>query len=102
MLRWRSVAIVVIASLLIVPAAVRAAQAIDPGSHAPAPSSFSKSIDVPDVVVIAPDLACTPVDVDALRHPIARSVVVFDDRVPLSPDLIDVDLLRGPPILPIV
>jgi hypothetical protein len=102
MSRVRVLAIVLIASLFIVPAAVRAAQTIDPGRHASATDSFSKSVDVPDLVVIAPDLACTPVDIDALLHPIARSVVVFDDRLPLSPDLIDGDLLRGPPLLPSV
>ena len=98
--RWQ--AIVLVASLLIVPAAARATQALDPGRHASTTSSFAKSDDVPAPVVIVRDVSCTSIDIDALLHPIARSVVVFDHRLPTSPDPLDFDFLRGPPSLPIV
>ena len=97
--RWQ--AIVVIASLLIVPAAARVAQTLDPGRRATT-TSFSKSDDVPEPVVIARDSSCTSIDIDALLHPIARSVAAFDHRLPTSPDPLDSDSLRGPPSLPIV
>jgi len=92
--RWQ--AILLVASLLIVPAAARAAQALDPGRHATT-TSFSKSDDVPEPVVIARDSSCTSIDIDALLHPIARSVAAFDYRLPTSPDALDFDFLRGPP-----
>ena len=97
MSRVRCLANVLIASLFIVPAAARVAQALDPGRHASATSSFSKSADVPDPVVIVRDVSCTAIDIDALLHPIARSVVVFGDRLPALPDPLDFDFLRGPP-----
>ena len=93
--RWQ--AILLVASLLIVPAAARAAQALDPGRHATT-TSFSKSDDVPEPIVIARDSSCTSIDIDALLHPIARSVAAFDHRLPTSPDAFDFDFLRGPPL----
>jgi hypothetical protein len=97
MSRVRWLAIVLIASLLVVPAAARAAQTLDPGRRASTTSNFSKCDDVPAPVVIVRDSSCTSIDIDALLHPIARSVVAFDHRLPTSPDPLGFDFLRGPP-----
>ncbi len=84
-----------IVSLLLVPALARAQQTLDPG-HIPT-ASFSKSVDVPpDTVSVAPDLAVTLIDIDAVLHPLAP-VVSSNDRLPDAPDLLDTDSLRGPP-----
>ena len=81
--------------MLLVPALARAQQVLDPG-HRPA-ASFSKSVDVPpDTVSVAPDLAVTLIDIDAVFHP-AAPVIVNDDRLSDAPDLLDGDTLRGPP-----
>jgi len=80
-----------------VPALARAQQALDPGRTPTA--SFSKSVDVPpDTVSVAPDLAVTLIDIDAVFHS-AEPLVAIDDRVPDAPDLLDGDSLRGPPIV---
>jgi hypothetical protein len=86
----------VIVSLLLVPALVRAQQSLDPVRST---TSFSRSVDVPpDTVSVAPDLSVTLLDIEAVFHP-ADPVVVSDDRVPDAPDLLDSDSLRGPPTI---
>jgi hypothetical protein len=96
----RTVVSAVIIALLLVPALVRAQQAIDTGRTATATSSFSRSANVPpDHVSVAPDLAVTLLDVEAVLHPVRGFVVSPEQTLPDSPDLLDTDTLRGPPVL---
>lgn len=96
----RCLAATLIVSLLLVPALARAQQTLDPGYGATTTSSFSKSVDVPpDQVSVAPDRSVTPLDVQALLHPVRGIVVTSEDTLPPSPELLDSDTLRGPPLV---
>jgi len=87
-----------IVALLLVPALARAQQALDIGRTASATSSFSRSGNVPpDHVSVAPDLAVTLIDIEAVLHPVQPPALSMTETLPDSPDLIESDTLRGPP-----
>jgi uncharacterized protein YggE len=100
MFRVRSLAALLIVSVLVVPALARAGQALDLGRRPSVTSSFSRSVDVPpDLVSVTPDVAVTLIDVEAVLHPVRGFVVSPEQTLPDTRDLLDTDTLRGPPSL---
>jgi hypothetical protein len=95
----RTVLATLVVALLVVPALARAQQTLDPGRGATTTSSFSKSVDVPpDYVSVAPDLSVTLLDIEAVLHPVHGSIVCLEQTLPVAPDFLDSDPLRGPPL----
>lgn len=97
----RTLALTLVAALMVVPAVGRAVQHIDP-PNAKRLSAPYRSVDVrPIPVLIAPDTSAlgivTPPESDSGR----LGYRVDETTVPAGPDVSDRGTLRGPPALPL-
>jgi len=97
---WRAGALAIAVVFLLVPAATRAGQSLDPAGHAQQVSGFrNSSTTPPDPVLIVSDLSASAVVVAFLvLVPVARRVASADDRLPSIPPPAGIRPLRAPPL----
>jgi len=96
---WRSAALAVAVVFLLVPAATRAGQCLDPAGHVNQMSGFRNSSTAPpDPVSVPADVSVATIVVAPLAAPpVVEPSASVDDRLPSGPPPLALRTLRAPP-----